>query len=241
MHLLQHIIEPKRLLVVWQTPLEGTEYQSGTGKRHIVGELELAGDNIILRYFQNAQDFKDAINLGFKGFSIFNTDQEIHDTNVMNTLERRIPPRQRTDFDNFLIYHRINPEVRDQMSDFALLGYTGGKLPGDGFSFVHTFEEASIPCEVTIDVAGIRHYKESLPPLETLIDIPVSFKAEPDNPQDSKAIIIETRDGKRIGYVNRAQTDTFNKWLQHYQVEGVIERINGTIDRPNILLYVKVS
>lgn len=241
MHLLSHIIEPKRLLIVWQTLQGNLEYRSGTGKRYIVGELAQVDGNILLRYFPNSQDFKDASSLGFKGFSIFDIAQEVHDINVMNTLERRIPSRQRTDFNDFLIYHRINPEVRDRLSDFALLGYTGGNLPGDGFSFVHTFEEAPVPCELTIDVAGISHYKDRLPALETLVGSSAVFKAEPGNCQDSEAIIIETLDGKLIGYVNRAQTAIFNKWLQNNRIEGIIERINGTIDRPNILLYVKVT
>lgn len=241
MHLLPHIMEPKRLLVVWQTLREDSECQSGTGKRYIVGELERVHDNILLRYFVNSQDFKDALKRGFKGFSIFDVTQEVHELNVMKTLERRIPPRQRTDFDNFLIYHRIDPAIREQMTDFALLGYTSGKLPGDGFSFVHTFEEAPIPCEVTIDVAGIRHYKDSLPPLETLIDVPVNFKLDPANPEDPRAVAIEIQGGVRIGYVNRAQTHTFHQWLRHYRVEGIIERVNGAVDRPNILLYIKVT
>ena len=241
MQLLSHIIEPKRLLVVWQTPQENLTYQGGTGKRYIVGELERINNTIVLRYFSNSQDVKDALTLGFRGFSIFDISQEVHDLNVMSTLERRIPPRQRTDFNDFLIYHRIEPAVGQDMSDFALLGYTGGKLPGDGFSFVHTFEEAPIPCELMIDVAGIRHYKDAHLPLETLINSPVIFKPEPDNPQDSEAIIIETQEGKCIGYVSRAQTDTFHKWLRHHRVNGIVERINGATDRPTILLYVKVT
>jgi len=238
MYLLQDIIEPKKLLIVWQTLYENV----GSGKRYVVGELmKQANGNVLLRYFQNSQDFKDAVELGFKGYSIFDKDQAVHDSNVMATLERRIPPSERTDFDDFLRYHRIESNVGHKMSPFALLGYTGGKLPGDSFSFVHTFEEAPIPCELTIDVAGPRYYKNSLPALETLIGRPVIFRADPENSQDPEAIAIETLDGKPIGYVNRAQTATFNKWLQHQHIEGIVDRVNGTVDRPSILLYVKVT
>jgi hypothetical protein len=218
------------------------EYPTGTGRRYIIGELERIGDNVILHYFKNNQDFKDAIKLGFKGYSIFDINQDVHDLNIMSTLERRIPLSQRTDFDDFLRYHRIEPNVGRKMSEFALLGYTGGKLPGDAFSFVHTFEEANIPCELTIDVAGARHYKEYLPPLGTLLGKQVSFQAEHENVQDPMAVAIKIRNVKLIGYVNRAQTATFNKWIaNNYEIDGTIERINGTSDRPNILLYVKVD
>src|SRR4051812_28394155 len=125
MHLIQKIIEPKRLLIIWQA----LQNEIGTGKRYIVGELEHQHNNTLLRYYLNTPDFKDAIALGFKGFVFFDLNQEIHDLNVMGALARRIPPRERTDFDDFLRYNRIEPSVGRTMSDFALLGYTGGKLP----------------------------------------------------------------------------------------------------------------
>lgn len=240
MKLLKHIIEPKRLLIVWQNLQEG----SSAGRRYIVGELILAENNEVeLRYFKDCEDFKEASNLGFKGYSIFDKDQAVYTQNVMDTLKRRIPPRQRADFQDFLRYYRIESKAGFQMTDFALIGYTGAKLPGDSFSFVHTFENAPIPCEMTIDVAGARHYCQEFNNLQSLVNASVSFTSEPNNPNDSQAVVIKTINNERlmpIGYVNRAQTKTFNKWMQNYHLEGIIERVNGTPEKPNILLYVKV-
>lgn len=239
MNLIQHIIEPNRLLIVWQSPQDGT----GSGKRYVIGELKLdQSNNVLLRYFKMSKDFQEALKHEFKGFSIFDTKEENHTQNVMEMLNRRIPSRQRTDFPDFLKYYRIAPEIGSQMTDFALLGYTGAKLPGDGFSFVHTFENALAPCEIAIEVAGARHYSKKFENLNELVDTPVVFTAEPDNQEDLNAITITLKDTcKKVGYINRAQTEIFHKWLENNNVNAHIERINGTPERPNILLYVKVT
>lgn len=249
MRLLHHIIEPKRLLMVWQTLSRDTEEntskpQVGTGKRYIVGEvLRENDDTVALHYLKNSRDFQDAQACGFEGYPAFSIDHEIHRTNVMDALERRIPPRERTDFKDFLRYHRIAPEEGQNISEFALLGYTGAKLPGDGFSFVHTFEEASTPCEITTEVAGFRHYTgmDLLSQPNGLLGMPVRFKTEPENRFDPNAVAITTLTGEPLGHINRAQTPVFNRWLHHNHLEGTVERVNGKIDRPSVLLFVEVT
>lgn len=242
-NLINNIIEPSRLLMIWQELDKINEVQ--TGRRYIVGEILRDDDQWILRYFSNRSDYKEALDLGFEGFSIFPIAQETHKNNVKAVLERRIPPRERGDFDDFLRYHRIEPKVgREIVSDFALLGYTGGKLPGDNLSFVHTFEDAVPPCEITIEVAGVRHYTK-IDELRNLLGCSVRFIEEPDNQYDPEAIRIETKDTfKMIGYINRAQTETFHSWLsssENYEIKAVIERVNGTLSRPSVLLFVQVS
>ena len=238
MNLIQHIIEPNRLLIVWQNLQDGT----GSGKRYVIGELRLDQGNTTLHYLKMSKDFKAALECGFKGFSIFDIEKEVHKENVMEMLSRRIPSRQRNDFSDFLKYYRIDPDIDLKMTDFALLGYTGAKLPGDGFSFVHTFENALAPCEITIEVAGVRHYSKEFENLNELVDTPVVFTAEPDNQEDPNAITITLKDtGKKIGYINRAQTGIFHQWLKNNSTNAHVERINGTPERPNILLYVKIT
>lgn len=238
MKLLNYIIEPKKLLIAWQHLQEG----KSSGKRYIVGELKKVENNVELHYFNQTEDFEKALKFGFSGFSIFSKDEKKHLSNIMEVLSRRVPSTQRSDFDDFLRYYRINPECKNEISEFALLGYTGAKLPGDGFSFIHTFENATVPCEIVIKVAGARYYCEELKNLEDLKDISVFFEAETDNEDDPDAIVIKTKDSKKIGYVNRGQTKIFKKWIENKNsIEAHIERINGALDRPNLLLYVKIT
>lgn len=239
MNFISKIIEPRRLLVVWQS----LQDNCGTGKRYVVGELSHTGDSAVLQYNKDSEDFKRALELGFKGYAIFNPDQASHTHNVWETLSHRIPSRQRGDFNDFLRYYRITPEAGACMTDFALLGYTSGRLPGDGVTFVHTFENATPPCEITIEVAGARHYKEKFGDLGKLTDRELVFVAEPNNAHDAQAVVIKTKnDEETVGYVNRAQTGIFNQWLRNnVQLKANVERVNGSADRPNMLMYVQAG
>lgn len=58
-----------------------------------------------------------------------------------------------------------------------------------------------------------------------------------------QANVIKTKDdGETVGYVNRAQTGIFNQWLRNnVQLIANIERVNGSSDRPNMLMYVRAG
>lgn len=248
MRLLKNIIEPKRLLIAWQKPDGASTSLSNEnlsqeyrpkGKRYIVGELVCKNNReFTLHYFLNTEDFKEAMNQGFQGYPAFDISLEYH-RNVFDIFARRIPPRSRSDFDEYLKFYRISPGV--EISDFALLGYSGAKLLSDGFSLIHPFENVVLPCELTIEVAGFR-YGQGMDKInqEGFLGHEVTIKEEPENEFDQEAIGI-FYDDIRIGYINRGQKNTFHNWLQHNTVKAVIERINGSKLRPNVLLYVWVS
>jgi hypothetical protein len=247
MPLLQQIIEPKKLLLVWQKIDRNEAGQLRSGHRHVVGELSRRTDGqVVLHYFSNDPDFQAAQQKGFEGYPAFGIEQETHETNVMDAFQRRLPPESRADFDDYLTYHGIDPAVRKRLSPFALLGYTGAKLPGDGFSLVHSFEGVEGPCELITELAGFRH-NNGMQSFQTtgaqgFLGKHVTFAKEPENPVDNDAVKVTLSDtGALIGYVNRAQRHAFGHWLdQHRQVEGTIQRLNGKLDRPDLLLHVNV-
>ena len=113
---------------------------------------------------------------------------------------RRIPPRKRNDFTSFLKSIRIDPNLT--LSNLALLAYSEGKLPSDGFSFVHTFEDATPAFEIFSEVAGYRHYASDVH--EIYVGFKIQFVPEPENEYDENAIKI-IAGGIKIGYVNRIQ------------------------------------
>lgn len=65
------------------------------------------------------------------------------------------------------------------------------------------------------------------------------FIPEPENEHDSNDVIIAVR-GQRVGYVNRLQTAACKRWISECEVGAVIERVNGTSERPRIFVFVKV-
>lgn len=227
---IEHIVEPGRLLLSWQIPSERL--------RMFVAELIRNGDEADLVYLKEREDFSKAQSLGFNGYPGFDIEINIH-KNVLTSFMKRLPPRSRGDFGRFLDALRIKAEA--EISDFALLGYSGAKLPDDDFTVIHPFENATPPFELLLPVQGYQHYQEQLPLTSLSDDMQACFEAEPDNPKDPKAIKIII-DGIRVGYVCRGLTASFHKWMQSgLTISAYVERINGAGQDPKVYLYVSAK
>jgi len=201
---IEHIVEPNRLLLSWQTP--------GERLRMFVAELIRNDDDADLVYLKESEDFSKAQSLGFNGYPGFDFEINIH-KNILTSFMKRLPPRSRGDFGRFLDALRIRPEAKDEISDFALLGYSGAKLPDDDFTVIHPFENASVPFELMLPVEGYQYYQDELSLTELSTD-----------------------------YVCRGLTASFHKWIQSgLTMSAFIERINGTRQYPKVYLYVSVK
>jgi hypothetical protein len=231
-NLIKHVTDPDRLLLVWQAPEEG---KSRT--RFVVGELRQHEGQVVFRYLLDTDEFKKACAEGFVCYPAFRKTSQEYTQGVLDSFLRRLPPRKRGDFAKYLEQWRLAPNV--EISDFALLGHTGAKLPNDGFALINPFYNAEPPFEFYIEVAGFRHQ-----PNISIDDISVGmnavFIAEPDNEHNHDAVRIEVA-GKKIGYVSDAQCKAFNSWLGRYSINASVERINGTIDRPLVYIYGRVD
>jgi hypothetical protein len=189
----------------------------------------------VFRYRWRTPDFEAAKDAGFQGYPAFRLEQRDFTSGVRDAFMRRLPPRYRGDFDDFLMMHKL--PVPFTGSDLALLGYTGARLPSDGFGFVPEFGESVQPCQYILEVAGVRHvYGNNLSGLAVGDDI--EFRPEPDNVVDADAIAVYRGD-RKLGYVNRAMLGTFSRWIQAARVKARIERLNGKPERP--LVYVRVD
>lgn len=232
MNQIEHVIEPKRLWLAWQSP----DGQGRDRSRRVVAEIVRENsDDVIFRYLKNNADFEEARNSGFKGFPAFDISTSEHRTGVLDAFVRRLPPRKREDFRDYLVTHRLSREFSG--SDMALLGYTGAKLPGDGFEIVPDLTNAHPPFEVLLEVAGFRYQGISVKDLA--VGAEVQFFPEPENSIDSQAIVI-TYNELRIGYVSKPYLSAMREWLQNYHVEATIERLNGKPERPLVYLLVTV-
>ena len=233
MRYIEHIVEPDRLLLSWQTSSERL--------RMLVAELIRSGDDDAnLVYLKESEDFLKAQSLEFEGYPGFVIEKDIH-KNVLISFMKRLPPRSRGDFGRFLEALRIKPEVKDEISNFALLGYSEAKLPDDDFTVIHPFKNASPPFELLLPVRGYRHYKDQLPLAALTTNMQAGFEAEPDNEFDPEAIKI-VLNGVRVGYVSRGLTGSFHKWMQSsLAISAYVERVNGIEQNPEIYLYVSVK
>ena len=230
MRQIEHIVEPDRLLLSWQTASERL--------RMLVAELIRSGDDANLVYLKESKDFSKAQSLEFEGYPGFDIKNDVYE-NVLTSFMKRLPPRSRGDFSRFLDALRIKSDA--EISNFALLGYSEAKLPDDDFTVIHPFKNASPPFELLLPVRGYRHYKEQLPFAALTTNMQAEFEAEPDNPKDPEAIKVVI-DDVRVGYVSRGLTGSFHKWMQSdLTISAYVERINGAEQNSEIYLYVLVK
>jgi hypothetical protein len=232
---IRHIIEPKRLLLAWQAP------EGGDRMRHLVAELRRRGADADLVYLRESKDYADAKSKGFKKGEYPGFPADKDNTGVLAAFMRRLPSRQRGDFDKFLDAIRIAPNA--EISDFALLGYAGARLPGDDFSIIHPFDDAKPPFEFLLLVAGYRYYQANVPRESLKAGMAVRFELEPGNPHDPGAIRIVIPDVSEhtAGYVCRGLLPQFRRWMvSGMRIEGTFDRLNGTGERPLVYLFVTV-
>lgn len=234
MNTLHHIVEPTRLLLTWQPSDEQASTRTRT--RRVVGEVRIETDGqAVFRYLKDSPDFEEAKKAGFQGVPAFDDKQNEIRHGVIESLMRRLPPRKREDFAEYLAQHRLPAPFN--YSDMALLGYTGARLPSDGFALVPEFPADTVPCDFLMEVAGLRHvYHKDIENIHVGDD--VTFEVDAENPVDADALAV-VHQGHRIGYVNRAIKNTFHNWLQTHHVAASVERLNGKPERP--LVYIRVS
>lgn len=235
MHFIKHIIEFEKLYLIWQ-------HQSDSSRtRYVVGELIREGEKTLFSYLPDSDDYKKARELGFEQYPAFTTAKHLHSEGVLDAFMSRLPPNTRGDFNEYLKILRLPPDLK--ISDFALLGYSGAKLPGDNFQIIPSFEHVVGPCEFLLDVAGYRHLlKENLimPVDQIELYSKVHFVKEPNNKIDPGAIGVFLAE-KKLGYVTRVHLPFFHSWLDRgYEIKAVIERKNGYPSDPVLYLFIEV-
>lgn len=232
MNYIEHIREPKKLLLCWQAP------EKSDRRKHIIAELCRKENSYIFRYLKGTEDFERAEKLGFKMYPAFKADRQEHTSGVLEAFVGRIPPRSRKDFNEYLQSFRI-PE-NTHISYFALLGYSGAKLPSDGFSIIDPFEGVNTPNEFLIELAGTRYMKE-LRLSDIHPDDLVELVKEPDNKYDPQAIFVTSK-GRKLGYINRGQTQAFHRWMasDNIRLLANVERKNGNEERPIVYIFVRL-
>jgi hypothetical protein len=189
----------------------------------------------VFRYLKGSSEFEAAKAAGFQGFPTFAIADGEARVGVLESLNRRLPSNRRDDFKAFLNQHHLPTDWHH--TDLALLGYTGGRLPSDGFAFVPLFAAGAAPCDYITEVAGLRHVFRGDPGSIRPGD-DVELSPDRDNPIESDALVVSWQ-GQRLGFVNRAFLVTANRWLREHQVTASVDRINGRPNRP--LVYIRLE
>jgi hypothetical protein len=236
-----HIVEPKRLLLAWQAP-----DHMGNRRRWVVGHVDVGSTPWQMSYlkgegFEKANlhaTYSTIIALGYEGYPAFPLRGSAgpFKESVRETFMRRLPPRSRADFPAYIA--RFGFRNADGLSDAALLAYTEAKLPSDGFSLVGELEPTTTTGDLIFDVAGTRHQSSGDSCPAKAGDF-LALRKEPTNEFDPYAIEV-LWDDVRIGYVNRLQAKTVGYWMDHRSVSVRVQRVNGRSGHPKVYALMQI-
>lgn len=239
--LIEHVREPRRLILAWQAP-----DQFGERFRWAIGVVSPSQGDYAFQYLKDDEFAalnqmrtpQELSSLGYRGFTVFGPNNSIvYTKSVLSPFLRRLPPRSRTDFGDYLQSFRISRMAN--VSDFALLGLTEAKLPSDGFSLVDEYADREGERELLVELAGHRYYRSKLKhALRT--GEPVELEMEPSNPYDPNAIVVRYF-GEPLGYINRLQASAFREWIVKRRVQAHLEKLNGTESKPRAFIFAKIS
>ena len=220
-------VPTRRALLVWQRPLE----MPGPRDRCPVAELVQREGGVSFAYLGD-DSLSVAREAGFSGYPGLPLGSEGLDRIAMDILMRRLPPRERPDFPDFL--ERYGLPAQNTYTDLSLLAYTGARLTSDSFSISETFDGFARPFRYVFDVAGNRHYLEAYRDL--IVGEPLFFEHEPENPVDPNAVKIVRTDRTCVGYVNRLQAEVVGNWLNSGRIVASVYRVNGRADYPRLFV-----
>jgi hypothetical protein len=237
---IRQICEPRRLYLAWQAPDHMRDRF-----RWAVAELCRSDEACTLRYlapgkefeaFNQDRSFDQMAALGYQGYPAFSLRRPEHSLGVLEALMRRLPPRNRPDYNDYRRQFRIAPDATP--SDFALVGATEAKLPSDGFSVVDPLDPEASNCDLMLEIAGFRYYSDKV---TSALEVgqSVELHPEPQNEKDPGAVKVCVR-GERIGYINRLQAPTFLRWIAERHVSATLERLNGSPNHPRAFIFVRI-
>ncbi|MFT4776598.1 MAG: hypothetical protein ACI9B7_000969 [Oleispira sp.] len=231
MNAIEYPLDIKTLYLTWQP--------KGNQVRYFVAEIKKVSENDFqFEYHLDSIDYKEATEAGFRGVPSFRTENRFHNGNVLDLFLKRLPPKSRKDFSKYLEYYGISKNL--EIDDFTLLAHTGVQLPSDGLVLIPKLDEAQLPFDYIMEVAGTRHHLSNSE-LELIpIGASVEFVPEQYNCHDGDAISINY-ESKKIGYVNKMLCGAIGKLLTTNNVSGHVFRKSGTEDRPLIYLLIRVD
>ncbi len=237
---IEHPVEPHELILAWQAP---DEFRDEDRRRWEVGAVYREGASVRFRYFAEPEfgdrnfgrTLEKLRSYGFAGYPAFKFEPgRIYASDILETFERRLPPRSRADFKQYLDYFSIPENV--EVSLLQLLAISEARLPGDGFSLIDPLDSSMPVGEVAFEIAGYRHESPHILPS---LGEPLELRPEPSNAWDSRAVAVYLGD-VRIGFVNKIQAPVVGTWLSTRDVECVLLRFNGRQGAPRAYALLRV-
>ncbi len=172
--------------------------------RIMVGILEEKDSGVVFQYLK--EGVERARQYGFRGYPGLALEQTVHEKNVLDLFSKRIINFERTDTKWLLEFWEVDQSLKEDT--LYMLAMTQGKMQTDSFEFLASFIPDNGLSFVT-DIAAITHYGFDLDTLRKGDFL--TFKTEPDNPKDPKAVEVYFEDKKNE--LKEKQTSNWKKYL----------------------------
>ena len=198
--------------------------------RIMVGILEEKDSGVVFQYLK--EGVERARQYGFRGYPGLALEQTVHEKNVVDLFSKRIINFERTDTKWLLEFWEVDQSLKEDT--LYMLAMTQGKMQTDSFEFLASFIPDNGLSFVT-DIAAITHYGFDLDTLRKGDFL--TFKTEPDNPKDPKAVEVYFED-KKIGYIKKGHNEVFFGT----QPDRLTMQVKAITNTPSFKeLYVKIS
>jgi hypothetical protein len=195
------------------------------------------GEDASFRYLKGTNDFRLALEEGFHEFPAFaDAKNEVSKLGALDVFVRRLPPRKREDFQEYLTQYNLPTDFAG--SSFALLAYTGARLPSDTFELCPDLSDAKAPLDLVIEIAGLNHHMDNDTSFSEN-DI-VDFDKDPNNEHDPLAVKVLHK-GKHVGFINKALAPSFATLMDSGNVSGSVIKFSNNKGKPRLLVLVKYT
>jgi hypothetical protein len=189
---------PFVLWLIWQN--------EQTRQRYHVGNLVHHEGQYVFYYekMRQRRGVREALENGYQLHLAFRDINKVYVSDkLFGPFARRLPDHRRPDFLEILRAHGLSMDY----TEMDLLRATGGRLATDSYEFVAPIYVYGDHFDFQFYIAGWRYYEGEKVINQLQVGEEVRFRLEPENKQDSKAVMVLTKQGHKLGYIPAFYSD----------------------------------
>lgn len=210
------------LYLIWKNPVNRRNYEVGKLTRE---------DGYKFEY---SNEYEQALEDGWELIQAFPEVKEYYSKELFPVFSSRLPDRKRRDIQTVLKKYGLI-----EYDGYELLRKSGGRLPIDTYEFIDPIFPEDITVQRDFYVVGIRHAsgcegKVCTTKRSLILDMDLLLQLEPDNPYDANAVLVETQQGTRLGYIPRYYSEgVAGRLKKHMTYKCSVIEVNQEMDCQN--------
>lgn len=207
----------RSLLLVWQSPASGRFVK--------VGRLDLlAGGRFAFHYLSDDADDAESFELD----DYPDRDRVYVSNELPAFFSNRVMSPERPSYSQYLAWLGIDQNIETMSLPVEVLARTGGSRVTDTFHILDVPVQLDNRFTSRFFVSGISHTDEAERVLEDVSSgTELSLRLDQTNPGNPRAVLINTADSRKIGYVpDWLCADIHELLVSGWDVSAVAERVN---------------